>query len=1253
MAVSRTSRDGAFVSYSRADGEAIARELVTQLAATAPELRVWMDRFELEGGVGWWRQVEEQLDQVEFLILVMTPAAMNSENTRREWRAARQRGVCVYPIKGLPDSQFDYTLLPRWMRKAHFYDPSTEWAKLVAHLRRGCAGHRVPFMAPSLPPAFVSRPRELAALEQNLLGDDPSGKSVVLRGPGGYGKTSLAAALCLRDGVIEAFDDGILWVTLGQAPDLRAELLKLYAAVTGERTGFVDVDDAARELALRLQDKNCLVVIDDAWNVAHVRPFLHAQGPRYLITTRIFEVALGAERIDLGLMDPDDAVQLLLRRAEVDTIDLEPYHALARRLGGWPLTLKLAGAAMRQRLARGDTPERALQYVGRALDRHGLVAFDRNDATTLDATVEATLRRSLDLLDEVECRRYAELSIFPEGMPIPLSAVGKLWPLDEFDTEELARRLDELALADFDLRFGTLALHGVLRSLMVTRLGDAAASAHARLVDAWSPLPPDGYAWRWLIFHLRGAGHTSELRARLLDPKWLIAKLAATDIYALASDFDKTTDDLPLRLIRDALRLAAPALHREPGQLALQLGMRLMARGEPELVALCATLARMSTDVLWPLHQSFDAPGGVLAMTLLGPERDVLSLAWTANGEQLLSVGNDQMLHVWSREGLPLSVLTLPATGVRCVAVDAAARLAFCGSSAGRLIEVDLRQGEVLSKFYDDPRRAVDAVVLSGDGRRAATAGRGADVHVWDLAANAVVMRLSTRGGRVQALALSADGHVLVAGVDDGTVQRWDFTTGTPLRGLTAHTAAVTSVATSADGRVVLSGSSDRSLCVWDSSANTVRHLRGHEASINTVDMSPDGLLALSGASNRVMNVWRLADGSLLHQVVAHADEVHAVRFGGSSDWAASASADHSIRLWNFSEFATERSRDQHDGAVCALAFSADSRLCASGGSEGRIKLWEVASGQCIATLGIAAGTPIQSLAFTPDDRCVVSGSTGGHYRLWFIDSGESVWIPVRHNTPVDHAVFSANARFLVTSCPDRYVYFWDVSSGSLVARYGTRRLFDHLIRPSARRALAGDSAELLDTYLPGEPVFQVQGIALSDDGQFAAISGQPTWPGGQRSNQDGSGVIGEVAVLSFDIASGAIETVSTEQVLPVRTLAITTSGEMLTWVGQDHVLRLSGPGQPRLFTGHQERVRGVVVAAERGLLISCSLDHSVRAWRLLDARPAASLIGDSPMHALALSPDQSVVAVGDQLGRVHLLGLGDRAREREHASTG
>lgn len=90
-------KSGVVISYARSDGEAFATALRERLATEAPGLRVWQDRPEIEGGVGWWRQIEEALESVEFLVIVMTAAVLNSEVTRKEWRYAQQQGVCVYP----------------------------------------------------------------------------------------------------------------------------------------------------------------------------------------------------------------------------------------------------------------------------------------------------------------------------------------------------------------------------------------------------------------------------------------------------------------------------------------------------------------------------------------------------------------------------------------------------------------------------------------------------------------------------------------------------------------------------------------------------------------------------------------------------------------------------------------------------------------------------------------------------------------------------------------------------------------------------------------------------------------------------------------------------------------------------------------------------------------------------------------------------------------------------------------------------
>lgn len=100
------------------------------------------------------------------------------------------------------------------------------------------------YLPDNLPPEYVPRPTALEQLRKALLGSQSQVGVVAaaaVHGQGGLGKTVLARAICEDEAVRSAFHDGILWVTLGQRPDvllLQQELIRqlggdLAAANTG------------------------------------------------------------------------------------------------------------------------------------------------------------------------------------------------------------------------------------------------------------------------------------------------------------------------------------------------------------------------------------------------------------------------------------------------------------------------------------------------------------------------------------------------------------------------------------------------------------------------------------------------------------------------------------------------------------------------------------------------------------------------------------------------------------------------------------------------------------------------------------------------------------------------------------------------------------------------------------------------------------------------------------------------------------
>ena len=217
---------------------------------------------------------------------------------------------------------------------------------------------------------------QLVASLLDQTGEEPVAITAALKGAGGYGKTTLARAICHEEAIQNAFDDGILWVTLGEQPgDVQSHVVDLIEVLTNERPGFKTTDAAVTRLGEVIGERRMLIVIDDVWQAAHARPFLQA-GPNCarLITTRNRDVLPpNAKPLDVDAMQASEAIKLL--RFGLPDGEDATFAKLAQRLGEWPLLLKLVNGALHKRVAAGQPLAAALAWVNagaRQPRAHGL-----------------------------------------------------------------------------------------------------------------------------------------------------------------------------------------------------------------------------------------------------------------------------------------------------------------------------------------------------------------------------------------------------------------------------------------------------------------------------------------------------------------------------------------------------------------------------------------------------------------------------------------------------------------------------------------------------------------------------------------------------------------------------------------------------------------------------------------------------------------------------------------------------------------
>ncbi len=603
-----------------------------------------------------------------------------------------------------------------------------------------------PRMAPSVPEDFVERSAEYGQLRDALLGerDRPVAITTALEGAGGFGKTTLAAALCHDPDVREAFPDGVLWVSVGESPGDLTGCLNDWIELLGGETQFATAEAARAELERMLRDRSLLIVIDDVWSSPHLHAFPRGgeRCARLITTRRASVLPSDAIRITVDAMLPPEAVELL--RGGLPDGAEERFVALAERVGRWPALLTIVNGALRRRVTGMSQPlEVALERAEALLDERGLTAFDPGDAQERNQAVQSTIAVSLELLSTEERARYQELAIFPEDAPVPLAAVARLWRktglLSEASTEELCVRLKDLGLLqECDLGRAIVRLHDVMRNYLTREFGGRLPRVHAEFLDAvnvkhWGELPADEpYLWRHLAYHLCEAGRAAEVHALLLGLQWLNAKLRATDVPSVVADFSFLPGDHPGLKVGRAIRQAGHILQHDPGQLPEQLLARLDPSDDAGIAGLLHA-ARAAGQGTWlrPLRPTIRASGALLH-TLSGHEAWVRAVAVTADG-RAVSASQDRTLRVWDlASGQCLHTLRGHESYVTAVAVTADGRAV--STSDDRTLRVwDLQTGEEIARFACDGQMrcaAVDATrhrIVAGDGTGA--------VHILEIVA--------------------------------------------------------------------------------------------------------------------------------------------------------------------------------------------------------------------------------------------------------------------------------------------------------------------------------------------------------------------------------------------------------------------------------------------------------------------------------------------------------------------------------------
>ncbi len=291
-------------------------------------------------------------------------------------------------------------------------------------------------------------------------------------------------------------------------------------------------------------------------------------------------------------------------------------------------------------------------------------------------------------------------------------------------------------------------------------------------------------------------------------------------------------------------------------------------------------------------------------IVLVGHSAEVLSVAFSPDGNTIASGSVDDTLRLWS-----------------------------------------VKQARLIRTMQGHPF-PIWQVKFSPNGMTLFTGSMDGVIRSWLVSTGVPQRSFTGHLGRITGLDISRDGNWLASSAEDFTVRIWRLPNGAPGQVIDEGMAAITCVHFTPDSQAVAWGEIDGTIRIRSLGGKWLQLLKNTSQPATSLDIAADGKLLAAGYADGLIRIWGVKDGALIQTLRESQTAVTSLSFSADGKWLVSAAKDAMMQIWQYegNQFLAlpVRILSGHAGPVNSVAFAPGGGLIVSGSDDGTVRIWEL-----------------------------------------------------------------------------------------------------------------------------------------------------------------------------------------------------------------------------------------------------------------------------------------------------------------------